>query len=75
MLLIDATPLQSEHRLRGVGAYLRQLSKAIEALGEVKPHYLVSTIGLEHIGWQSALDVAFVTVVGLFIVLPHLWTA
>lgn len=49
MMLIDATPLQSEHRLRGVGAYLRQLILAIEALGEVRPEYLVSTIGLEHV--------------------------
>lgn len=35
-----------------MGAYLRQLSKAIEALGEVKPHDLVSTIGLEHINFR-----------------------
>ena len=28
--LIDATPLQSEHRLRGVGAYLRALIRAVE---------------------------------------------
>ncbi|MEM7736736.1 MAG: glycosyltransferase family 1 protein [Deinococcota bacterium] len=30
-MLIDATPLQSEHRLRGVGAYLRALIRALEA--------------------------------------------
>lgn len=40
MILIDATPLQSEHRLRGVGSYVRHLITAIEALGEVKPRYL-----------------------------------
>lgn len=48
MILIDATPLQSEHRLRGVGAYLRQLIVALEDVGELKPHYLVSTVGLKH---------------------------
>ncbi len=45
MILIDATALQSEHRLRGVGAYLRYLIAAIERLGEERPHYLVSTVG------------------------------
>jgi hypothetical protein len=49
MILIDATPLQSEHRLRGVGAYLRQLILAIEELSKIKPQYLVSTVGLEHV--------------------------
>lgn len=48
-LLIDATALQSEHRLRGVGMYLRQLILATEQLGDVKPWYLVSTVGLEHV--------------------------
>jgi glycosyltransferase involved in cell wall biosynthesis len=48
MLLIDATPLQSEHRLRGVGAYLRQLIGAIEKLDDPKPHYLISTVGRGH---------------------------
>jgi len=51
VLLVDATPLQSEHRLRGVGAYLRELIGAFEAHGEsgVKPHYLVTWQGLEHV--------------------------
>lgn len=44
-LLIDATPLQSEHRLRGIGAYVRQLITAIEDIGEVKPYYLISSFG------------------------------
>jgi glycosyltransferase involved in cell wall biosynthesis len=44
-ILIDATPLQSEHRLRGVGAYLRYLIEAIERSCEERPHYLVSTVG------------------------------
>lgn len=48
-LLIDATPLQSEHRLRGVGAYVRELLVAIEARLDVKPHYLVARQGLEHV--------------------------
>lgn len=48
-ILIDATALQSEHRLRGVGAYLRFLIGAIERLDEVKPHYLISTVSREHV--------------------------
>jgi glycosyltransferase involved in cell wall biosynthesis len=48
-LLVDATALQSEHRLRGVGMYLRQLILATERLGDVQPWYLVSTVGLEHV--------------------------
>jgi glycosyltransferase involved in cell wall biosynthesis len=43
MILVDATPLQSEHRLRGVGSYLRHLITAIESLNN-KVHYLVSSI-------------------------------
>lgn len=39
MILLDATPLQSEHRWRGVGAYLRSLIAALETLpcGETTP--------------------------------------
>ncbi|MCE5359410.1 MAG: glycosyltransferase family 4 protein [Acidithiobacillus sp.] len=29
MILLDATPLQSEHRFRGVGYYVRELTKAL----------------------------------------------
>lgn len=47
-LLIDATPLQSEHRLRGVGSYLRHLIVALEQL-KVSPYYLVSDVGREHV--------------------------
>ena len=43
-LLIDASPLQSEHRLRGVGAYVRSLVTAIESMG-LQPQYLVSSDG------------------------------
>ena len=42
MILIDATPLQSEHRFRGVGAYVRQLVTHIEAAGDVQPRYLAT---------------------------------
>lgn len=49
MLLLDATPLQSEHRLRGIGAYLRQLIGALEKAPESDLRYLVSTIGKEHL--------------------------
>ncbi|HEU4742393.1 MAG TPA: glycosyltransferase family 1 protein [Meiothermus sp.] len=48
MILIDATPLQSEHRLRGVGAYVRHLVQHLEAKGH-KPFYFASTVGLEHV--------------------------
>ena len=43
-LLIDASALQSEHRLRGVGAYLRALLDAFEELA-LRPRYLTSTLG------------------------------
>lgn len=49
MILMDATPLQSEHRFRGIGAYLRQIVAAIETCEGDKPHYLVSTVGREHV--------------------------
>ena len=48
MILIDATPLQSEHRLRGVGAYVRYLVRHLEAKGH-RPFYLASRVGLEHV--------------------------
>lgn len=48
-ILIDATPLQSEHRLRGVGAYLRNLIRVIEAAGEARPWYVASSVGREHV--------------------------
>ena len=53
-LLIDASALQSEHRRRGVGVYLRALVEAIEGLdaGQLgagewanRPRYLTSTLG------------------------------
>ena len=44
MVFIDATPLQSEHRLRGVGAYVRELLGAMERIG-YQPHYLLSGFG------------------------------
>ena len=43
-VLIDATPLQSEHRHRGVGAYVRHFIDEGEAAGR-RPHYLLSTVG------------------------------
>jgi len=42
VILIDATPLQSEHRFRGVGAYVRALVSHVEAAGDVLPRYLAS---------------------------------
>lgn len=51
MLLFDATPLQSEHRLRGVGSYVRQLIAALEGEATALPYYLVSTVGSEHVAF------------------------
>lgn len=48
--LIDATPLQSEHNRRGVGAYVRHLIREIESLRQAQPHYLVT--------WQDRHKVA-----------------
>jgi glycosyltransferase involved in cell wall biosynthesis len=47
VLLVDATPLQSEHRLRGVGVHLRQLIGALEKSPGDGLYYLVSTVGKE----------------------------
>lgn len=49
MIVVDATALQSEQRQRGVGLYLRALLDALEARGDVAPHYLVSRFGLAHV--------------------------
>jgi glycosyltransferase involved in cell wall biosynthesis len=48
MILVDATPLQSEHRLRGVGSYLRHLIAAIERSSSANVHYLVSSVDQDH---------------------------
>ncbi|WP_018467515.1 glycosyltransferase family 4 protein [Calidithermus timidus] len=50
MVLIDATPLQSEHRVRGVGNYLLELLRASEEQG-MRPLYVASSWG----GGGSAL--------------------
>lgn len=45
MILIDVSPLQSEHRLRGVGAYVRALVANLEreAMAEERrPHYFAA---------------------------------
>ncbi len=44
-VLIDATPLQSEHRNRGVGAYVRHFIRHTEADSSRRPSYVVSTVG------------------------------
>jgi glycosyltransferase involved in cell wall biosynthesis len=49
-MLIDATALQSEHRLRGVGAFVRQLVSAIERTTDLHPTYVVSSVGRSHLG-------------------------
>jgi glycosyltransferase involved in cell wall biosynthesis len=48
MILVDATPLQSEHRLRGVGSYLRHLITAMEA-SSANVHYLVSSVDQDQV--------------------------
>ncbi|HET6172422.1 MAG TPA: glycosyltransferase family 1 protein [Gaiellales bacterium] len=45
MILIDASPLQSEHRLRGVGAYVRELIANLERepmAATRRPHYFAT---------------------------------
>jgi glycosyltransferase involved in cell wall biosynthesis len=45
VILIDASPLQSEHRLRGVGAYVRELIANLERepMAEAcRPHYFAT---------------------------------
>ena len=45
MILIDASPLQSEHRLRGVGGYVRELIANLERLpmeDDRRPHYFAT---------------------------------
>ena len=45
MILIDASPLQSEHRLRGVGAYVRELIDNLEREpmdDDRRPHYFAT---------------------------------
>ena len=46
-ILIDATALQSEHRLRGVGVYLANLIAGLEAETTLGATYLTSRIGGE----------------------------
>lgn len=45
MILVDATALQSEHRTRGVGAYVRELVTHTESAGRRLPWYVASTVG------------------------------
>ena len=49
MILIDASPLQSEHRLRGVGAYVRELVGQLEhsVPPDERPHYFAARAPLE----------------------------
>ena len=45
MILIDASPLQSEHRLRGVGVYVRELITNLEREpmdDAQRPHYFAT---------------------------------
>lgn len=45
MILIDASPLQSEHRLRGVGGYVRELIANLERQpmeADRRPHYFAT---------------------------------
>ncbi len=43
MILIDATPLQSEHRLRGVGTYTRHLADQLTRLAPEKVRFVGTT--------------------------------
>lgn len=49
MYLLDATPLQSEHRLRGVGTYVRYLSAAFVRQYPERVRFVLATNGIEHV--------------------------
>jgi glycosyltransferase involved in cell wall biosynthesis len=46
-VLMDATPLQSEHRLRGVGTYVRHLAAELVAIAPERVAFLASRSGRE----------------------------
>lgn len=49
MYLIDATPLQSEHRLRGVGTYVRHLSEALLRHSPDHVRFILSSNFADHL--------------------------
>ncbi len=58
-ILIDATPLQSEHRLRGVGTYTRELTRALVALAPDRITCLASTVGRQWLPDEVAAHATF----------------
>jgi len=48
-ILVDATPLESEHRTRGVGTYVRELTRPLAELAPERVRYLGSRVGCEHV--------------------------
>lgn len=53
-ILIDATPLQTGHRLRGVGTYTRELLRALLRLDQVNEYRLIVHPGGRHDARGSA---------------------
>ncbi len=49
MYLIDATPLQSEHRLRGVGTYVRHLCEALLRQSPNNVRFILSSNSTRHL--------------------------
>lgn len=49
MYLIDATPLQSEHRLRGVGTYVRHLAEALLRQSPEEVRFILSSNATQHV--------------------------
>ena len=52
-LLMDVTPLQSEHRNRGVGTYVKELTKGLDKFSNSDFRYIVSNFNVEYIGFFS----------------------
>lgn len=48
-ILVDATPLESEHRTRGVGTYVRDLTRGLADLAPERVRYLGSRLGRQHV--------------------------
>ncbi len=58
-ILIDATPLQSDHRLRGVGTYTRELTRALLRLAPDRITCLASTVGRQWLPDDVAAHAVF----------------
>lgn len=58
-ILVDVTPLQSDHRLRGVGTYTRELTRALLAADPERITCLASTVGRQWVPPDIAAHTVF----------------